>query len=111
MKIKFSHKYVKLELEDGSVPPWATLLAVFNSRFEDLGKAFKAFDTQYYKRQKVKGFEKLEYCYYPLPKKGECLVLLFQYGDLVFTTVRRSHPAKEKYYRKSVGKEFEVVVK
>lgn len=109
-KIKFSHKYSKLECDalDG-FPPWATLLDVFNGRFEDLSEGFKRFDGHYKIFRKQESGQYL-YNYYPFPKKGDCLVLLFQYGDLLFTTVRKRTDEKEKYYRENIGTEFEVVI-
>jgi len=90
--IKFSHRYTKLPINvmDGSE---VRLIEVLNSKFEDLSDTFKEYDTQYYGGN------------YKLPKKGDCLVLLFL-GDGVtwdaselFTTVRRSTPEKEAYYK------------
>ena len=91
--IKFSHRYTKhpINVIDGCE---VRLIEVLNSKFEDLSDSFKEYDTKLYCGGN-----------YKLPKKGDCLVLLFL-GDgsiwdtsELFTTVRRSTPAKEMYYK------------
>ena len=103
--IKFSHRYTKhpINVIDGSE---VRLIEVFNSKFEDLSDTFKEYDTKYY-------------CggHYTLPKKGDCLVLLFlgegPIYDIseLFTTVRRSTPAKEMYYKGLRGQKLVVNIK
>ena len=102
--IKFSHMYVKIphNVTNNSV---VKLIEVFNSRFEDLHESFIEYDAR-----TVKGDM------YPLPKSGNCLILLllddglaFDQGGL-FTTVRRSTPEKERYYKGLCGKELIVKV-
>lgn len=102
--IKFRHMYVKMphNVINNSV---VKLIEVLNSRFEDLHESFIGYDAR-----AVKGD------IYPLPKSGDCLVLLFigdgisfDSGEL-FTTVRRSTPDKERYYRGLRGKELIVRV-
>ena len=89
-------------LQHGSI---VRLIEVLNSRFEDLHPAFINYDTT-----TVEGET------YPLPKKGNCLILLFL-GDGVtwdaaelFTTVRRSTPEKERYYERLCDHEFIVSI-
>ena len=91
--IKFSHRYTKhpINVIDGCE---VRLIEVLNSKFEDISDTFKEYDTKLYYGGN-----------YALPKKGDCLVLLFL-GDgpilgtsELFTTVRRSTPAKEMYYK------------
>lgn len=102
--IKFTHKYTKhpLNVMDGSE---VKLIEVLNSKFEELSDTFKEYDTKYY-------------CggHYKLPKKGDCLVLLFLGNgailgaDELFTTVRRSTPAKEMYYKGLRGQKLGVKI-
>ena len=91
--IKFSHRYTKhpINVIDGSE---VRLIEVLNSKFEELSDTFKEYDTKLYCGGN-----------YKLPNNGDCLVLLFL-GDgailgtsELFTTVRRSTPAKEMYYK------------
>lgn len=102
--IKFSHRYVKhpYNVQNGSV---VTLIEVLNSRFEDLHKSFIEYDTTTVNNEK-----------YPLPGRGDCLVLLFLGIGLswdtaeLFTTVRRSTPEKERYYMGLRGKKLVVKI-
>lgn len=98
--IKFSHRYTKMlgRAQHGSI---VRLIEVLNSRFENLHQSFINYDIT-----TVEGET------YPLPKKGNCLVLLFL-GDGVtwdsaelFTTVRRSTPGKERYYNGLRGEQM-----
>jgi hypothetical protein len=81
------------------------LIEVLNSRFEELHPDFINYDTTTNEGET-----------YPLPKKGDCLVLLF-IGDGVtwdaaelFTTVRRATPGKEMYYKKQRGEQMIVEI-
>lgn len=102
--IKFSHMYVKMphNVMNNSV---VKLIEVFNSRFEDLHESFIVYDAR-----------TVEGDMYPLPKRGDCLILLFVGDGLafdqveLFTTVRRSTPEKERYYKGLRGKELIVRV-
>ena len=102
--IKFSHQYVKMpyNVKNGSV---VKLIEVLNSKFEDLHKSFIEYDTR---------TDTGDMC--PLPKNGDCLVLLFlgvgmgfDRGE-IFTTVRRSTPDKGRYYRELCGQELVVSI-
>ena len=107
--IKFTHRYRKLVVfnEGGKgiyeVPTKAKLLAVFRIAYSDLGEGFIEYDTTY----EENGIAKR----YALPT-GELLCLLFQTldGKGFFTTLRRSYPAKDEYYKSQRGKVLEVVV-
>jgi len=102
--IKFSNRYVKMphNVKNNSV---VKLIEVLNSRFEDLHESFIEYDAR-----------TAEGDMYPLPKEGDCLILLF-IGEgpvwdtaVLFTTVRRSTPDKELYYRGLRGKELIVKI-
>jgi len=98
--IKFSHHYVKMphNVKNNSM---VKLIEVLNSRFDDLHESFIEYDVRTTNGD-----------VYPLPKKGDCLVLLFLGAGLewdtseLFTTVRRSTPDKERYYKGLCGKEL-----
>jgi hypothetical protein len=98
-KIKFSHVYKKLTYpfcEESHVEK-ATLLEVLPVELEKLSKTFIDYDTD-------KGV-------YPLPKKGQYILLLFQKGEYgIFPTMRRYTPNKWKYYKDRIGKEFVVEI-
>ena len=102
--IKFSHHCVKMpdNVKNNSI---VRLIEVLNSKFEDLHESYIEYDTR-----TVKGDM------YPLPKKGDCLVLLFLGDGLsfdsaeLFTTVRRSTPDKERYYKGLRGQELIVSI-
>ena len=94
--IKFSHLYDKLKMACGPHPNgqicW--LLDVIPVHLENLSKAFIEFDTDNGK--------------YPLPKKGQYLLLLFKGPLGIFPTLRRWTPAKEKYYREQITYNFTI---
>lgn len=96
-KIKFSHRYSKLILSGykGYVCK-AMLLQVLKIKLENLSRHFLAYDTD---------------GVYPLPKKGDYLMLIFQKGDNdIFTTLRRSTPSKSEYYTSKVGEFFQIII-
>jgi hypothetical protein len=95
-KIKFSHKYNKLFTCGNGVANKVQLLQVLNIQLENLSPYFIFYDTD---------------GKYELPKKGNYLMLIFERDNSsIFTTLRRSTPTKEKYYRSKTGKFFEVVI-
>jgi len=96
--IKFSHRYTKLPDAINSGDE-VTLLEVLNSRFEDLHPAFIQYDATTDKGE-----------LYPLPKTGGCLVLIFQFNNDIFTTVRRHTPEKERYYKGLRGEVLQLVI-
>ena len=107
MKIKFSHHYLKMGI---TFPKDAILREVFKVKLEDLHRDFIERDTIFFDNGRL-GF-------YPLPKKGNYMVLLFEQYPLVFkgseggmpmwTTIRKYTPAKYKYYLENRGKLFEI---
>lgn len=98
-EIKFSHNYLKLPLNTKT----AKLLYVLSLQLEKQTKEFLQYDTAFF-NSKTKELD-----HYPLPKKGEYLLLLF-FADCgaFFTTLRRKTPEKEKYYMKSIGEIFKI---
>lgn len=98
MNIKFSHKYYKLHNFD-CLSKKLQLLDVVNIKLEDMSKEFLDYDTE-------KGT-------FPLPKKGDYMMLIFlkdnvYQGTNLMTTLRRRTPEKEKYYRENIGQWFDV---
>lgn len=96
--IKFSHRYLKMK--DGFEQ--SILLAVLPVKLEDLGLDFLLYDTSY-----MEGMEEKQY---PLPAKGDYLILVLQAGSgrgQIFTTIRRRTPEKEAYYRGLIGEVLE----
>jgi hypothetical protein len=104
LKIKFSHTYTKAPVGYER----SQLMAVLNTKLEDLGLDFILYDTEYFVHD---GTGKVDY--YPLPKKGDYMVLLLRsktgYGEL-WTTIRRRTPKKEAYYRSKIGSVFDCIV-
>jgi len=100
--IRFSHRYKKLN--EGKIITEAKLLQVLDVKLEELCPEFLQYDTGYWTREG-------ECAYYPLPKKGNYLLLFFESLYGVFTTIRRSTPQKREYYKAQEGKAFEVVIK
>jgi hypothetical protein len=102
-KIKFSNHYLKLgEMKNGAT---AKLLVCTQVKLEVMPYCFIEYDTAY---PAIRENNKLDH--YPLPKKGEYLLLGFVSDGMFFTTLRRSIPLKKKYYEGLVGREFEVVI-
>jgi hypothetical protein len=103
-QIKFSHAYLKLP------PNWqgkkATLLFVREIELEKQNKAFLNYDTEF-DCPTGKGWHGTSF--YPLPKKGKYLLLLFECEGTIFTTLRRSTPQKKVYYELRRMQEFELV--
>ena len=102
MKIKFSYEYTKMPefLSDNFNE--AELLAVFFGDRNDLHKDFVEYDTEYW--------ENGEKGNYPLPQ-GKLLILLLKTDTILWTTIRRWTPQKEKYYRSNVGEIFKIELK
>lgn len=94
MNIKFSHRYSKLSgLDDNNQ---VKLLQVINVKLENLSNSFLFYDTD---------------GVYQLPKKGDYLMLIFEKGlGDIFTTLRRTTPEKEKYYRAYEGEFFTIKI-
>ena len=97
--IKFSHKYLKLT----SVGEQARLMQVVKIKFSELSGSFIEYDTKYLNEGK---FE-----YYPLPKSGLGILMIFiNRVKKVFTTVRPFNPQKWDYYKKQEGKMFDIEI-
>lgn len=107
-KIKFSHEYYKLlGIRYNGVDNIATLLEVVDINLEDLSDTMRRYDTCYSENNDNK--------YYPLPKKGKYLLLIFVmngsfYTMGVFTTIRRNTPQKRDYYKSCIGQYFEIIL-
>lgn len=99
MKIKFSHRYYKLESQGEK----ARLIAAMPYRIDDTTpKDFLAYDTYYYPDG-----------HYEL-KSGDYVLLLFLGENGVFTTIRSRkgrYGDKLEYYSQHIGEDFEIVVK
>jgi len=100
--IKFTHAYRKLNNAEGVPVKRARLLDVVEVNLNSLSKSFIAYDTD-------NGL-------YALPKSGDYLMLIFlkPFGDL-FTTLRPTYSpkpmlSKREYYRRLIGREFEIVI-
>ena len=101
MIIKFSHIYNKMPRGFEH----SKLLAVLPVNLEDLIPDFLHYDTT-----DSDGGEERQY---PLPAKGDYMILLLQagagYGQL-WTTIRRHTPRKWEYYRSHIGEVADCVV-
>ena len=102
-KIKFSHKYLKFPF-DYNENNRAVLLAVHKVKLEKLPKDFIDYDTAYLLGKGA------ETGYYPLPEKGDYLLLLLWGNGGLFTTLRSYNPNKQAYYEKLEGETIEVVI-
>jgi hypothetical protein len=99
--IKFSHEtYEKFRRIQKKPPFTARLLQVFLLQSADISEAFREYDTKYYTETGIN--------YYPLQGRV-WIVLLFEAGDLLFTTMRRATTPKLHYYKNAQGEHFEVV--
>jgi hypothetical protein len=108
-QLKFSHNYLKLP------PNWegkkATLLFVREIELEKQNWELLYYDTIYCDRIVQNSFGEPDpvFEFYPLPKKGKHLLLLFECEGTIFTTLRRSTPQKKVYYELRRMQEFELV--
>jgi hypothetical protein len=110
-KIKFSHKYLKLEscyndkgfLENRLE---ALLLQVIKINKMDLSEVFINYDTIYKVKHNIEYFEN-----YDLPD-GTLILLIFSSPEKgLFTTLRRFTKAKYDYYKGLEGNRFIVEIK
>lgn len=101
--IKFSHRYLKQLRGNGKIGyvSHADLLFVVKVKLENLPPSFIDYDTTYFVGENDQSFAN-----YPLPKKGDYIVLflLAKEDGFIFTTIRRWTPQKEKYYEGLRGK-------
>lgn len=105
--IKFSHSYDKMP----AGYHLSKLLDVFPVKLENLSPEFRKYDTTYWESDEEKQ--------YPLPTKGDYMILLLRStavsddaGNVtepsqLWTTIRRRTPEKEKYYRSLIGQVVE----
>ena len=101
-EIKFSHIYRKFP------DNWDTtefkLIHVFTEDTSTFKESMLAYDTEYWND------DDSDILRYPLPK-GKVLVLFFQgEPNVVFTTIRRLTPEKEKYYKSKVGEKYRITI-
>lgn len=100
-KIKFSYDYWKMPR---SCHNYTRLLEVLIANTKDLHEEFVHYDTLYV------DLEKFGLGNYKLPK-GKVLILLLESGGaILWTTIRRWTPQKEKYYKGLRGQEVEIVI-
>ena len=101
--IKFSHEtYEKFRRIQKKPPFTARLLQVFLLQNTDISEAFREYDTKYYTKEGTD--------YYPLQGRV-WIVLLFEAGNLLFTTMRRATTLKLNFYRSAQGEQFEIIVR
>lgn len=97
-KIKFSHDYLKFATKVCSAYPRAKLLQAIKIHFNDLSKCFVNYDTLF------------DGGNYELPHTNLILLILItDWRQDVFTTIRRFTPEKWRYYKKSEGEWFNLV--
>jgi len=107
MKINFSHDYPKLWKQKK-----AELLAVrvIDAQAVAINKDLIEYDTKYILPDYSPDFTG-GVCYYPLPKTGKLIQLIFVGDkDIPFCTLRRYIPTKYDYYKKGIGKIFEIII-
>lgn len=104
--IKFSHNYRKIP---GSVLGYGLfelkptrLIQVLSVDKSELSKEFIDYDDTY---DDPDG----KPAHFPVPE-GPLLLLLLETGGELWTTLRRSYPTKEKYYKDLVGKEVTIQI-
>lgn len=98
-EIKFSHEYMKFPC----TPPFkAILLQCFQTHYNELSEVFKEYDTTFVRK------DTFSTGHYQLPKT-DLIVLLLQFGEYTFTTIRRYTDEKWEYYIDNIGKEFKIV--
>jgi len=102
-KIKFSHRYTKFP--EGFSK--SRLLDIIPIKLEDLGTDFLMYDTAYQ--------EGTVYSWYPLPRKGNYMILLlYSEGGHLWTTIRSQTGMygrdKLAYYRSKIGEVFDCIV-
>ena len=97
LRIKFEKDYPKLQ---GLTQ--AKLIQVIIKQFEELEEVFLNYDAK-----------QSDGLYYQFNFKPKDLVIFLVFADYdtyrMFTTVRRYTPNKYAYYKRNVGKQFEIV--
>jgi hypothetical protein len=102
--INFSHYYTKMPEEFQK----SKLIEVLPIKLEDLSKDFLLYDTCFLSEgDDGEG----DVAYYPLPSKGNYMILLLlTEGGQLWTTIRSQwskHGNKLEYYRGAIGEIFE----
>ncbi len=100
-QIKFSQKYEKF---NDNIPRTVVLLEVFKVKVKDLHPRFIEYDTIFWNH------DLNNWSNYSIKHLDIVLVLLFKYGDRIFTTIRRFTGTKYDYYKKSRGEDFNIVM-
>jgi hypothetical protein len=107
IRIKFSHIYPKMpefirKGDDGNT--WLVGVAVIDD-LDDLPEEFLHYDTVYFDEKTGEGRN------YPLERGKSLILLLFsQKPEMLWATIRRFTPEKEKYYRNLVGGEVDIII-
>lgn len=104
--VKFSHEYLKLWYQKKG-----ELLAVriIDAQAVAKNKDLIEYDTKYYKENPTVADS--PFGYYPLPKTGKLIQLVFIGDkDIPFCTLRRHTEEKYKYYNSLIGKIIDVVM-
>lgn len=105
-QIKFSKRgYCKLPSAKIAVLSYVTMI-----QLEKQTKAFLDYDTTYFNDNGSIHVENGSFEKYPLPPRGEYLLLLFIADGAIFTTLRRRTHEKEQYYVSKIGEEFEIII-
>lgn len=80
----------------------SVLGAVFVVDIKELSQHFLDWDTSYAEEGKTK--------HYDLPKGKVLVLLIVSGGMMIWTTIRRFTPEKERYYRSIVGQEVQIII-
>jgi hypothetical protein len=106
-EIKFSHNYPKIW---GQKEATLILIRVLDAKAVQNNKDLLEYDTRYDLPDYSPDFFD-ELVYYPLPKTGKLIQLIFIGDkDIPFCTIRRHTPEKEKYYDSKLGYKFAIVI-
>ena len=109
-KIKFDHNYTKLWKQRK-----ANLIMVRVIFAESITDELMEYDAHYRYNERYDHHgtvQDYEEGYYPLPKIGKMLQLIFiGVLDIPFCTLRTWTPEKEEYYTKLIGHDFYLEVK
>lgn len=103
-KLKFSHRYKKFGwIITPAKPINVKLLQIFKTHYNDLSESFKLYDTTYKEGYGIN--------VYKLPQTELIVLILgYEYSFHMFTTIRRYTPEKYEYYKRMIGRLFELVV-
>lgn len=112
IEINFSHEYVKL---NGQMKARLLDVIILDAKAVQANVRLIEYDTKYITNLANGGIEPMKYDYYPLPKSGELIQLIFM-GDagIPFCTIRSKkgkYGDKYEYYKPLIGEWFDIVVK